>query len=126
MATSPDPDHRAALASVGAEHIAAHQDDPALYVLYEAALLVETGAYKALSALIVVSAEESVQRLRLVARDGFTVTEANARIASQLPLESKTSVADHVVVNNGDLNRTRRQVAEVHRKLVARFASKES
>jgi dephospho-CoA kinase len=87
---------------------------------------VETGAYKAFSTLIVVSAEESVQRLRLVARDGFTVTEANARIASQLPLESKTSVADHVVINNGDLDRTRRQVAEVHRKLVARFASKES
>ena len=114
------------IGAAGAEHFTAHQDDPAPYMLYEAALLVETGAYKAFSALIVVSAEESVQRLRLVARDGFTVTEANARIASQLPLESKTSVADHVVVNNGDLNRTRRQVAEVHRKLVARFASKES
>ena len=86
----------------------------------------ETGAYKAFSALIVVSAEESVQRLRLIARDGFTVTEANARIASQLPLASKTAVADHVVTNNGDLDRTRRQVGEVHRKLVARFASEES
>jgi dephospho-CoA kinase len=114
------------IGAAGAEQIAAHQDDPAPFMLYEAALLVETGAYKAFSALIVVSAEESVQRLRLVARDGFTVTEANARIASQLPLKSKTSVADHVVINNGDLDRTRRQVAEVHRKLVARFASKES
>ena len=49
-------------------------------IVYEGALLVETGAYKAFSALIVVSADESVQRLRLIARDGFSVTEANARI----------------------------------------------
>jgi dephospho-CoA kinase len=104
----------------------AHEDDPAPYLIYEAALLVETGAYKAFSALIVVSAEESIQRLRLIARDGFTVTEANARIASQLPLARKIAVADHVVTNNGDLDATRRQVAETHEKLVAQFASKES
>ena len=78
----------------------------------------ETGSYTAFSALIVVSAEESVQRLRLVARDGFTVAEANARIASQLPLARKIEVADHVVVNNGDLDRTRRQVGEVHDRIL--------
>ena len=100
------------IGAAGAKHIMGHQDDPAPYLLYEAALLVETGAYKAFSALIVVSAEESVQRLRLIARDGFTAAEANARIASQLPLASKTAVADHVVTNNGDLDRTRRQVGD--------------
>jgi dephospho-CoA kinase len=104
----------------------AHQDNPAPYVLYEAALLVETGSYKAFSALVVVSAEDSLQRLRLVARDGFTVAEANARIASQLPLARKIAVADHVVTNNGDLDATRRQVAEIHEQLVAQFASQES
>jgi dephospho-CoA kinase len=114
------------IGAAGATHIMGHQDDPAPYLLYEAALLVETGAYKAFSALIVVSAEESVQRLRLIARDGFTATEANARIASQLPLASKIAVADHVVTNNGDLDRARRQVGEIHRKLVERFASEES
>ncbi len=114
------------IGAAGARHIAAHQDDPVPYLLYEAALLVETGSYKAFSGLIVVSAEESLQRLRLIARDGFTVTEANARIASQLPLARKIAVADHVVTNNGDLQATRRQVAEIHEKLVAQFASEES
>jgi len=104
----------------------AHQEAAAPYLLYEAALLVETRAYEAFSALIVVSAEESIQRLRLIARDGFTVREANARIASQLPLARKIAVADHVVVNNGDLDATRRQVGEIHEKLVAQFASRES
>jgi dephospho-CoA kinase len=114
------------IGAAGAEHIMAHQEAPAPYLLYEAALLVETRAYKAFSALVVVSAEESIQRLRLIARDGFTVHEANARIASQLPLARKIAVADHVVVNNGDLDATRRQVGEIHEKLVAQFASKES
>jgi dephospho-CoA kinase len=96
------------------------------YVLYEAALLVETGAYKAFSALVVVSAEASVQRLRLVARDGFTVEEANARINSQLPLEHKTAVADFVVTNNGNLDGTRRQVLAIHDQLCARFGATEA
>ena len=72
------------------------------------------------------SAEESLQRLRLIARDGFNATEANARIASQLPLARKVAVADHVVTNNGDIEGTRRQVAEVHDQLMTQFASQES
>ncbi len=114
------------IGAAGAKHMMAHQDNPAPYLLYEAALLVETSSYKAFSALIVVSAEESLQRLRLIARDGFTVAEAEARIASQLPLARKIAVADHVVTNDGNLEAMRRQVAEVHKRLVAQFASRES
>jgi len=114
------------IAAAGATHMAALQESDAPYFLYEAALLVETRSYEAFSALIVVSAEESLQRLRLIARDGFSVSEANARIASQLPLARKIAVADYVVTNNGDLEATRRQVADVHRKLVEKFARKES
>ena len=113
------------IGAAGAEHIMAHQDDAAPYLLYEAALLVETRAYEAFAALIVVSAEESLQRLRLIARDGFSVSEANARIGSQLPLARKVAVADYVVTNNGDLDSTAKQVAEIHEKLSARFASGE-
>ncbi len=114
------------IGAAGAERMTAHQDDPAPYLLYEAALLVETSSYKAFSALVVVGADESLQRLRLIARDGFTASEADARITSQLPLAQKVAVADHVVTNNGDLEATRRQVAEVHELLVTRFASEES
>jgi len=114
------------IAAAGATRMRALQEGEVPYILYEAALLVETGAYEAFSALIVVSAEESLQRLRLIARDGFSVSEANARIASQLPLARKMAVADYVVTNNGDLEATRRQVADVHQKLVTKFAWKES
>ncbi len=114
------------ISAAGAERLQSYQEHPAPYVIYEAALLVETGSYKAFSALIVVGADESLQRLRLIARDGYTVAEANARIGSQLPLARKMAVADYVVTNNGDLDATRRQVGEIHAKLMARFGSKES
>jgi dephospho-CoA kinase len=114
------------IGAAGAERIMALQNDPAPYLLYEAALLVETRAYEAFSALIVVSAEESLQRLRLIARDGFSAPEANARIESQLPLSRKTAVADFVVTNNGDLEATRAQVEEIHEKLTTQFSPEEA
>ncbi len=114
------------IGAAGAKQLQAYEDSPAPYVLYEAALLVETGTYKVFSALVVVSADESVQRLRLIARDGFTVAEANARIESQLPLEHKIAVADFVVTNNGNLDRTRRQVHAIHDVLSARFSGTEN
>ncbi len=109
------------IGAAGATYIQSYDEHPAPYLIYEGALLVETGANEAFSALIVVSADESVQRLRLIARDGYSVSEANARIESQLPLARKVAVADHVVTNNGNLDSTREQVAQVHEQLVARF-----
>lgn len=109
------------IGAAGAKYIQSYADHPAPYLLYEGALLVETGAYKAFSGLIVVSAEESVQRLRLIARDGYSVGEANARIESQLPLATKVAVADFVITNNGNLAGTREQVEKVHAELQAKF-----
>ncbi|MGB5704399.1 MAG: dephospho-CoA kinase [Polyangiales bacterium] len=114
------------IGAAGVEHMRSFEDFEAPYLIYEGALLVETGAYKAFQALVVVSAEESVQRLRLIARDGFTLPEANARIEAQLPLDRKVAVADYVVTNNGDLEATRREVLEIHERLVAKFGAKES
>ena len=114
------------IGAAGAKYIEEYRDHPAPYVIYEGALLVETGAYKAFSALVVVSADEPVQRLRLIARDGYTLSEANARIDSQLPLSRKVEVGDYVVTNNGNLESTRDQVARVHEQLVARFGAKGS
>ena len=85
----------------------------------------ETRTHEAFSALVVVAADEAMQRLRLMARDGYTAEEANARIGSQLPLARKIAVADYVVTNNGDLEGTRRQVAELHEMLLTRFTAQE-
>ncbi|MFW5877131.1 MAG: dephospho-CoA kinase [Myxococcota bacterium] len=96
------------------------------YVLYEAALLVENGAYKAFDALVVVAADRPTQVGRLGARDGLDATQARARMDSQLPLEHKVEVADYVIQNDGDLDETERQVRDVHQSLLELFGRRGS
>ena len=107
-----DPEARARLEAITHPAIAARslqafatlQAQGHALVFYEAALLVETGGHRQLSALVVVSAPKEVQRARLLAREpDLTAAEADARIASQLPLSEKEAVADVVVRNDADL-----------------------
>jgi dephospho-CoA kinase len=112
----------AALARRGLELIA---DREQRLAVYEAALLVETGVYKSLAALIVVSCSLANQIERLCARDGITPHAAAARIASQLPLEEKIEVADYVVDNDGDFDDLERQTRDVLAQIRARFEIEE-
>ncbi len=91
------------------------------YAIYEAALLVENGSHRMMSALIVVTASEATQLARVQARDGLSEAEARARMAAQLPLEEKVRVADYVIENDGDVEDTRARAREVHRALLERF-----
>lgn len=91
------------------------------YAIYEAALLVENGSHRMMSALIVVTASEATQLARVQARDGLSEAEARARMAAQLPLEEKVRVADYVIENDGDVEDTRARAREVHRALIERF-----
>jgi len=63
-------------------------------------------------------AEESVARL---VRKGFTREEAARRLSAQMPQEEKAVRSDFVVDNSGDIENTRRQVAEVYERLVERL-----
>lgn len=126
-----DPAKRAALeaithpriAAAGLAAIASHRDGPAPYVVYEAALLVETGRHTTFPGLIVVAVSPAAQFERLVERDGFTEAEARARIASQMPMEAKVAVGTWVIHNDGDRHDLEREVDRVHRAVVARIAS---
>lgn len=68
---------------------------------YEAAILFEIGRYKSFDAMLLVTAPEAVRIQRVVARDGITEAEVRARIARQWPDAQKISLADFVVVNDG-------------------------
>jgi dephospho-CoA kinase len=87
--------------------------------VYEAALLVENGAQAGLDGLIVVACEPATQRARLMARDGLTAAEAEARLAAQLPLAEKVAVADWVIDSNGTLAETRTATRRVWEQVVA-------
>ncbi|HEX7499634.1 MAG TPA: dephospho-CoA kinase [Polyangia bacterium] len=81
----------------------------------EAALLVETGFYKQLDGLVVVSVSEEAQVQRVMARDACSRESALARIRAQRPLADKIRAADHVIDNGGDLGATRSQLTRVLR-----------
>jgi dephospho-CoA kinase len=90
-------------------------------VAYDAALLVETGAYQYFRPLVVVTCEPEVQLARLMARNHLTEAAARARIASQLPLSEKAAVADYLIENNASLEALAQRVGEVARLLHAKL-----
>lgn len=109
------------IAALSAERITQAMQSPAPYVVYEAALLVETGIHTGMGALLVVGADAATQVARAMARDGMSAEAAQARMAAQLPLSAKAAVADYVIDNTGDLAALRARTHEVHDQLLARF-----
>jgi dephospho-CoA kinase len=88
-----------------------HSDAPAL--LFDIPLLFETGGHEAFDKVIVVSAPASVQRERVLARQGMTPEKLDAILARQMPDEEKRSRADFVVDTSGDLSTTEHQVRDI-------------
>lgn len=108
----------------GRARIESFEGTDAPYVLYEAALLVETGGYKGFDGLVVVAAHEDVQIARVMARDGLDEAGARARLAAQLPVARKVEVADVVIWNDGDLAALREAVLAAHDTLLERVRGK--
>jgi dephospho-CoA kinase len=71
-------------------------------VVVDAALIIETGIYKALDALIVVRCDDRVRRERLAER-GMALEDIEARMTVQAPVEVLEQRADIVVDNNGTM-----------------------
>ena len=105
------------------ELLAALQQGPHPYLIYEAPLLVEVGAHRGLAALIVVAADPALQVERAMERDGATAEQAQSRIAAQLPLSEKVAVADYVIYNDGSLDTLRERVRTVHEAILERFGA---
>jgi dephospho-CoA kinase len=86
-------------------------------VVFDAALLIETGYHKKMDRVVVVYAEPEQQLKRLIERDRFTDAEALARIGSQMPLGEKRTHADYVIENTDDREATERQARAVFAEL---------
>ncbi len=87
------------------------------YTLREAALLFESGSYKALDKIIVVTAPKSLRIARVMKRDGFTAEQVEARMKNQLPEEEKVAKADFII-NNDEQHPLIEQVMALHQKLL--------
>lgn len=86
------------------------------YTIKEAALLIESGSYRQLDKLIVVTAPVEIRIRRVMVRDKVSENAVLERIHHQMPEEEKTKLADFVIVNDGTRSIVR-QVWQIHRKL---------
>ena len=76
-----------------------HQQFP--YVVKEAAILFESGAYKAVNTTVLVTAPEDVRLQRVMQRDGVAEAEVRKRMTNQWPEERKVELANHTIINDG-------------------------
>jgi dephospho-CoA kinase len=87
-------------------------------LIWDAALLVESGGHKKMDKVVVVTTDPDTQHRRLMARDGSPAEAARARTASQMPLEVKARAGDYVIDNSGPREATEARVREVYRALL--------
>ncbi len=88
------------------------------YAIVAVPLLVETDFGSVVDRIAVVDCPDTMQLDRLMRRDGVPRTEAAAAIAAQTDRATRLRAAHDVIDNSGDLEHTRRQVAQLHQRYV--------
>lgn len=89
--------------------------EPPAYVALVVPLLFEAGMQAMADSVWLVTIPESLQKERLMRRDGLTANEATARIASQWPLERKAALSDRLIDNTGSPEEVAQRVEEALR-----------
>jgi dephospho-CoA kinase len=69
-------------------------------IVKESALLFETGLYKDLEKIILVTSPLALRLERVMQRDGLSEQEVMNKIRSQMSEEEKLKLSDHVIYNN--------------------------
>jgi dephospho-CoA kinase len=85
-----------------------------LYQLLVIPLLVEHHLSSSVERVLLVDCDPDLQLRRVQVRDGVTLAQAQAVLAAQASRAARLSVADDVIVNDGDLERLREQVETLH------------
>lgn len=92
-------------------------DQVSPYAVMEAAILADSGGYKAFDRIIVVSAPEEIRIQRVMQRDKVERASVVARMANQVGEQERLHIADHVVQND-DHQLVIPQVLDIHRELL--------
>jgi dephospho-CoA kinase len=87
-------------------------------VLVDIPLLMEVGVAHRFDKVVVVYANESVQVMRLMQRDGLSREEARQALSVQIDLREKAKKADFVIDNSGTAGKTQAQVEKVWQSLL--------
>jgi dephospho-CoA kinase len=102
------------------ERLKKHAQAGAPVIVLDIPLLLEgrragrgSGAGIPFDEVVVVYASEATQIARVMARDGLSRTDAEARVRAQMPIEEKRAMADTVIDNSGAWETTERAVREL-------------
>jgi dephospho-CoA kinase len=82
-------------------------------IVYESALLFETGRHREMHGTILVIASEAQRIARVQQRDGSTADDVRARLQAQMDETEKLRLADYILDNNGDMQDLLRQVQDL-------------
>ena len=86
---------------------------PGSVIVHVIPLLVETGQESDFDLCVVVDVDHETQLGRLLARDGMTRAEAEARIGAQATREQRLAAADMVIDNSGSVTQLREQIDDL-------------
>ncbi len=114
-----DADSRRDLESILHPLIRAHMEDSAAvaigpYVVMAIPLLIEGGSRDRIDRILVVDVDEAVQVQRVMARDGSSIEQARAILASQASRADRLAAADDVLLNTGTVAELRHAVDALH------------
>lgn len=88
------------------------------YILYEAAILFESGSYKMFDRTITIFAPEELRIKRVMERDDVSREAVLARMANQMEDGRKMELADYVIRNDGAHSLVN-QVLQLHKELIS-------
>jgi dephospho-CoA kinase len=91
---------------------------PGSVIVHVIPLLVETGQESDFDLCVVVDVDHDTQLDRLLARDGMTRAEAEARIGAQATRQQRLAAADVVIDNTGSVTQLREQIDDLWSELL--------
>ena len=94
------------------------QNSNAKFVIKEAAIMIESGAYKEMDKLIVVNASRNRKIKRIKKRDHLSLEDIENRIQNQLSDEIRNQYADFIIENNSGKMELKQQVLSIYNKLI--------
>ena len=94
-----------------------HKKEP--LVIKEAAILIESGAYKELDVLIVVLADKKTRIKRVINRDNVSKEDVEKRMDTQISDSERLKFANFSLDNNKDQSNLKMQVGELYKQLLS-------
>jgi dephospho-CoA kinase len=90
----------------------------AKYIVKEAAILIESGAYQQLDKVILVTADKHERIKRIMTRDQITEEEVMQRVRNQMSDEEKVHFSDYIVENNNQ-DSLIEKINKIHQELLS-------